>query len=234
MAMPANGHIGIFPKTHIPEHANKVTDSRFHALHYFMGPTACVTCHGQKRLHVAKTEPGDCLDCHDDKTEMIHMADTTELACFNCDTDQTVDLNPNQEKCLSCHSEDPTIWQQLAASGTIDVKYVPPADDMMASAPKIAMPPEAPMAQLNCSSCHTAHLSEDVAEVAAKDSCLSCHAQIPTTGQHIRHVPYYQNNCLSCHQEHGWSIDTEWAQQKCAKCHPYKSPASFVYSEEEM
>ncbi len=224
----------IFPKPHISEDANKVTDSRFHALHYFMGPTACVTCHGQKRLHVATSEPDDCFDCHQDKAEAIHTADMADLACFNCHTDQTADLNPNQEKCLSCHSEDTAIWQQLADAGTIDVKYAPPADDMIASAPKIAMPPEAPMAQLNCSSCHSAHPAEDAAVVTAKDSCISCHTQIMTTGQHTRHAPYYQNNCLSCHKEHGWSIDEEWAQQECAKCHPYKSPASFVSSGEEI
>jgi hypothetical protein len=221
----------IFPKTHAPENANKVTNSRFHALHYFMGPTACSTCHGGKELHVFTSKPGDCLDCHEDKAEKIHMIKTGDLACLNCHTDQTVDLNPNQEKCLACHSADTTIREQLVDAGTIDAKYAPPAEEMIAQAAKITLPEGMPMQSLNCSACHRSHPEE---KIEAGETCISCHSTIESVGEHTRHIPYYQSNCLKCHQQHEWSIDEEWAQQECAKCHPYETPFSFVAPKQEI
>jgi hypothetical protein len=61
--------------------------------------------------------------------------------------------------------------------------------------------------------------------MTAKDSLLAA-TQMVIVGQHTRCLPYYQNDCYY-HKEHTWSLEEEFAQQECAKCHFYKSPASL-------
>ncbi|MBD3309270.1 hypothetical protein GF339_22910 [candidate division KSB3 bacterium] len=220
----------LFPKTHVPEDSNKVTDSRFHALHYFMGPTACTVCHGKKRLHTFTSEPEDCLDCHQDQHEQFHAAQEIELACFNCHTDRTADLNPDREKCLFCHGEDDTLRQDLLAAGTIDVKYAQPPEDLIAQATKMAVHEDAPMQDLSCNTCHQSHQGPD-AQKTSSEACISCHPSIENVGQHPLHLRFVQSDCMKCHLPHSWEFTEEQAQQECAKCHEYQPPISFIQAQ---
>ena len=220
----------IFPETHVPENANKVTDSRFHALHFFMGPTACSICHGGKQLHTFTSAPEDCLDCHQDQQEKAHAAKAVELTCLNCHTDRTANLHPDREKCLFCHAETDKIRQELIAAGTIDVKYAQPSEETIANASKIVLPEKAPMETLDCATCHTSH--EEQAKPSA-ETCISCHPSIENVGQHSLHLQFVESDCLQCHQPHSWSITEEWAQEECAKCHEYQAPLTFIQAKQE-
>lgn len=227
----------LFPATHVPENSAKVVDSQFHAVHFFKGPTPCTICHGQEKLHVFTSNPNQCATCHTNQTDQLHAAKATEMACLNCHTDQTVDLNPTREKCLACHSTDPAIQQTLTAANTIDVKYTQLSATTVANARKINAPKDAAMQHMNCTECHQAHPKETAStmeDAGATESCRTCHAQIETKGQHTRHVPYYQGNCMACHQPHEWNISEEWAQQECTKCHPYLAPSTFSQPSSEL
>jgi len=199
---------------HGAEGAESVAASRFHAVHSFMGQVACMTCHGDSQLHVFTTTQADCLTCHAQQTDQVHAAHMADVTCLSCHTDQTADLHPNQAKCLACHGEEPPA-PQLAAAGTIDVNYAP-AKETVAQASKIQFAPGAAMQSLNCADCHVSHPSEPVSAV---ETCLSCHPQVTTQSEHVRHVQYYQGNCLACHQPHAWNLSEEWAQKECARCH---------------
>ena len=209
--------------------ANKVDTSRFHAAHYFMGKVECMTCHGDEKLHVFLTEEGDCLTCHENRQPQIHAAKNVELACLNCHTDQTAELNPSREKCFFCHSEDNSFRQQVIAAGGIDIKYAQPSEAMIANASKISIPADASMQGLNCAECHASHPEK---EITASETCFSCHVKIENT-EHARHLPYFQSNCLTCHQPHEWSIVEEWAQKECAKCHQYQAPVTFIQAKKK-
>ena len=198
-----------------------VAGSRFHAIHYFNGQNDCSVCHGKKELHVFSADPADCLECHQDKQEKAHAAKSVELACLNCHTDRTADLNPDREKCLSCHSDDETIRQDLLTAATIDVKKAPLDEEIIAKAVKISAPDGAPMQKLDCGTCHTPHQEE---AKPTSDSCISCHPSIKDVGQHALHLNFVKNDCTACHQPHSWKMMEERVEKDCAKCHkPYES-----------
>jgi hypothetical protein len=170
-----------------------------------------------------------CLECHEGHKDTIHLTEAPDVACLNCHTDRTDDLEPDSSKCLFCHSDDESVKEELLRTGTMDVKYVQPSEKTLLVASKITIGEHDPMRQFQCNECHISHSEEPA---PAGGTCLRCHEKIPNSGEHTRHLPYYQKDCLRCHQPHSWSIAEEWAQQECAKCHPYQAPETFMQAKQ--
>ncbi len=225
MVLHAGQEVRAFLTKTGPDGVN-VTSSRYHAIHYFNGQTECLACHGKKELHVFTAEdPAACLDCHEDRQEKLHAAKGVEHDCLSCHTDRTADLVPDREKCLSCHAEDGTVRQELAAEGTFDVKHAKISEETIAQAIKIALPEGAPMQNFACSTCHTPHQDEAKPSV---DVCADCHPRIGNVGQHALHLKFVGGDCIQCHQAHSWTITEERAQEECIKCHEYYEPLNFI------
>jgi len=213
-----------FPHPDPPEEVNKVSYSRFHAIHY-SGSTACITCHGKKRLHDSETEPHECLDCHENLEDKQHAALGVELACLNCHTDRTADLNPDRAKCLACHGENNIAATAAIEPKTLDLRYHLPPAETVAHGRKILETPTAPMQNLNCDSCHKPH---DDHPLPYKDRCISCHPSVEDVGQHELHLKFFNGDCLQCHTQHEWEITEEKAQKECIRCHEYYEPVKFI------
>jgi len=172
--------------------AKNVATSRFHATHYFMGKVECMTCHGDKELHVFSAAPDDCLDCHESRQEKVHTAKGFELNCLNCHTGNTADLMPVREECLSCHTEDeekaPMKSLACAACHTPHQEEATPSTDdtsCISCHPSIEnVGQHTTHLQFfgsDCLQCHQPH-SWSITEEWAQEECAKCHEyQAPIT-----------------------------------------------------
>jgi len=199
--------------------ATKINDSRGHAKHYFMEQIECAKCHGY-RTHRFLAEERFCIKCHEGKE--VHGTGMQSLACLNCHTDRTYDFRPDRAKCLYCHG-DKKNQEQVLASGTIDVKYDLPTQDVIDAATKIVLTENSAM-QFDCYTCHAPH-----GKVRPDwKGCLKCHENIPITGAHQMHIESMGLECNNCHKPHIWKVTKEQAKKDCTTCHEYRDPKRFL------
>ena len=196
-----------------------VNKSRYHAKHVFIEQIECSKCHGYV-THQFLPEPRFCVKCHKDRE--VHGAGMEGLACLNCHTDQSKDLKPERNKCLFCHGGE-KVRKDLIESGSIDVKYFQPSEQLISKAIKINVPDNAPM-QFYCYVCHKPHskVRPDM------NDCLKCHKVEPNVGKHDLHIRTMNLKCVDCHKPHIWRITPEQAKTTCTKCHEYRDPKTFI------
>jgi len=201
--------------------AVKVTNSPFHAKHFFSAQIECSKCHGYK-LHEFTPEPRFCVSCHP-KNEQVHGMET--LTCLNCHNDKASNLLPARDTCLACHGDAGRRAGILADLEKSGIKFKKPSDEEIAKASKLTVfPPDGAM-QFECYKCHKPHgkIMPVVGEV-----CMTCHANIKKTGMHATHLEQGLK-CLQCHKPHLWKVTAQMAKSAfCTQCHEAKNPANFL------
>jgi len=188
-----------------PERWSSVAATAGHRVHLESDDPAleglqCVECHSSS-LHEFAATDRTCAQsgCHTDSdVELGAMSDLT-IHCAAChgfsapvegDAGQDValaELAPDAGTCLSCHA------MQAAARM--------PADDPHEGA---------------CASCHNPHEQRTPAEAAETCATSGCHTDpAALTAFHRGLDPGVAQDCLYCHQAHGFRVDGS----NCLACH---------------
>jgi DmsE family decaheme c-type cytochrome len=174
-----------------------------------------------------------CADCHEDVSEGFHMtahgiyfSSRPALSEFGCESchgsgiEHVEDPNPgniiNPAKsdqfgssmlCLNCHQGDQfDDWNFAAHNG----------------------------ADLNCSSCHTAHMAVNApTKKSSPDMCYDCHSDVRAQTMMPSHHPIAEGkmDCSDCHNPHGGSValtQDGTGRELCFSCHADKE-GPFVY-----
>jgi hypothetical protein len=201
--------------------AKKITNSAFHARHYFMAQVECTKCHGYK-LHEFTPDPKFCVNCHKDKNEVHGMP---SLACLSCHNDRSDNLKPNRDACLICHGSE----EQRAAIKKAcpqDKKGCSPSDQDVAAAVKLGMTfPENGAMRFECQKCHNPHKN---IKPTVEENCMPCHANVKKLGKHAMHLESGLK-CFDCHRPHYWRVTkADTKQKKCSGCHGAVDPANFL------
>lgn len=146
-----------------------------------------------------------CGECH---TGVGHNFTSDERKCLKCHTDKGVHgMGMESFACLTCHVySEATVMPQkrkcLACHKDIPAKGI--------------------MSALECQRCHKPH-----GRLKPTDQeCLVCHVNQKEIGRHDKHMG---TGCTVCHKAHTWKVGGKQARSLCGRCHPYRSPGSFIF-----
>ncbi|MDW7651238.1 MAG: cytochrome c3 family protein [Bacillota bacterium] len=146
---------------------------------------------------------GLCTTCHWDKQDIpahqdIDFTDESCLQCHNPHTHFGEPYLPSIDSCLICHFE----YQ-----------------------PKEGFSVHKPVAQGQCTSCHTRHRLFEKSQLVVEQEylCNSCHKdEMLLFEEPVGHLPYENRQCLSCHDAH-MSPEPDLLRQPlaklCVSCH---------------
>ena len=190
--------------------------------------TICLQCHWEGDPKVTKvnasaghslhafTHDIQCTSCHGLE---LHRFLPDSKVCARCHEQTVRARGMENHECQLCH-----VWKAQPASS--ESRGLMPTRATCLSChqafkPEI-FPARAPM-EFECSRCHQPH---ERPLPSAKD-CLKCHVAVTRVGKHETHRAAGLA-CTDCHRPHQWRISEAQARVDCARCHEYRSPASFV------
>lgn len=159
----------------------EISGSVGHEVHVEQQKISCMSCHA-RAIHKFGAALDSCADCHE--SQVIQATGMEDLHCMACHNfiSREGSLKPHREDCMECHHSEGVGVAQF--------------------------PTNAPMANLECWSCHHPHKGSET----ALSSCRPCHDQVGQSGLHEIH-----NNavCTNCHSAHAWVAGPE----SCTNCH---------------
>jgi len=198
-----------------------------HAPYASMQCGACHSNHSMTAGLLLAPEKSLCTKCHENITKdavaTFAHAPVQEESCSLCHESHGGEhlglLNESQDDlCLGCHGlEDLVLGDAVFESET-------------AAANASTTNLHAPVANANCSGCHSPHGSEIEGMLAREndDLCYGCHNQEKISFQEGKvHAPVAGGDCNSCHTPHG---TTEAGLRKvsepdlCTQCHDFGQP----------
>jgi predicted CXXCH cytochrome family protein len=193
---------------------------------------SCLQCHSMDRSHFnwkgGKHDRSDmsCLSCH----SVHHVSFLTRMSAGLTDkTEQEVAeiLNGRlpekeltsftvEETCLACHKDVRKALYQRSTHLFRTEHWVPTDRRQVLGGQPTGM-------KVTCSSCHDPHGGEGRKMLVARSTnelCFTCHAE--KRGPMLYEHPPVQENCLTCHSQHGSNnpmLLTRRTHQLCQQCH---------------
>ncbi len=204
----------------------------------------CVTCHVEgdpeewlqvansagHRIHFESREPVldglQCVQCH---SSSLHQFTASDETCgqSECHTDTRIQLGKMAGltiHCAACHGFSAVVpavetGSPAAAEGLTPRRAIAPDAETCLSCHAMRaimdLPEEDPHEGL-CASCHNPHTQTTPAEAVQSCGTAGCHED-PMSGTplHSGLAPGVMENCLGCHQAHGFQAQGN----QCLDCH---------------
>lgn len=207
----------------------KIAQSYMHQAHAAADKT-CAECHDSTDTSKLVTQSNKCEQCHAKQQPKQEVWRGHCLMChdFTAPKAEGRLTPPKQDKCLQCHSEEKAgagLYGFYRADSKMQFACGSchnPHTEQPVGPPKMCSICHGEMAKtdllkqghVNCSACHTPHSWV----FAAKQGCLTCHAQPPRVNVHL--IGVHPQDCTQCHSPH--FTDNKLRGAQCQTCHSDK------------
>ncbi len=218
----------------LPCHQDVAAACSLAVVHEPLKAKTCTNCHNPhgtgKRAMLSAEGDASCFSCHDRSAferQYVHQPVAKE-GCSACHAPHASKhagllVKDSRELCLSCHKADPAL---RSAHGNIDVSTANCAgchDPHSSTSPKLLRPSiHAPVAGMECESCHTRDESGKVTlSEAAETLCVTCH-DLRSVTPAFPHPAFADGACTDCHTAHGSPyapLLRESEARLCSGCH---------------
>lgn len=198
---------------------------------------SCLQCHSMDRSHFnwkgGKHDRNDmsCLSCHSVHhgsflTRMsANLADKSEQEVAEILAGRLPEKELTsftvEDTCLACHKDVRKALFQRSTHLFRTEHWVPTDGRQVMGGQPTGM-------KVTCTTCHDPHGGEGAKMLAARstnDLCYTCHAE--KRGPLLWEHPPVQENCLTCHTQHGSNnpmLLTRRTHQLCQQCHVHLLP----------
>jgi nitrate/TMAO reductase-like tetraheme cytochrome c subunit len=178
------------------------------------------------RIHLESDDPAleglNCVECH---SSGVHQFTPTDATCGQggCHEGTTIRLGDMADltiHCATCHDFATPVPEDVAP---VDVasSLRPEAEECLSCHEMRAMVPQIPADEphgAECGACHNPHTQATPRQAVESCASAGCHAMPDTlTPFHDGLDPGVMENCLTCHEAHGFRIQGDG--RDCMSCH---------------